>query len=132
MIPLFIQYMFVAVLGLCLGSFATALAYRLPRRLPFAWTCGQGGRFEAVRSMCPPCGRTLTARELVPVLSWVFQRGRCGCGRTRIPVFYPAVEVGVMGAALGIFAVFGPGLVSVVLWMVLPFFIGVIIWGFYS
>lgn len=106
MIPLFIQYIFVAVFGLCLGSFATALIYRVKRGLPFAWTRGKDGRFEAVRSMCPPCGRTLRPSELVPVLSWVFQHGRCGCGKTRIPVFYPAVEVGVMVAVLGVFMMF--------------------------
>ncbi len=119
MIPLLIQYIFVSLLGLCLGSFATALTYRFKHHLPFAWN--PDGR--PVRSMCPPCGRTLTARELIPVFSWVFQQGRCACGKTKIPVFYPIVELSTMAAALVIFAVFGAGLVSVVLWAGLPFLV---------
>lgn len=123
MIPSYIFLIFVAILGLCLGSFATALIYRVKHRLPFAW--GPDGR--PVRSMCPPCGRTLTARELVPVLSWVFQGGRCRCGKTKIPVFYPAVELGTMAATLLIYTICGFTVLSVVLWGGLPFLIAAVL-----
>jgi leader peptidase (prepilin peptidase)/N-methyltransferase len=55
------------VLGGCIGSFATMLTYRLPRRLSIV----------APRSHCPACGHTLGARDLVPLLSYLWQRGRC-------------------------------------------------------
>lgn len=70
-------------MGLLFGSFATVAAYRIPRR-------------ESIvtgRSRCPECGRTITAWENIPVLSWLILRGRCrGCGN-RIPPRYPLIEL---------------------------------------
>jgi leader peptidase (prepilin peptidase)/N-methyltransferase len=44
------------------------------------------------RSACPKCGHLVGARENIPVLSWLYLRGRCsGCG-TRISARYPIVE----------------------------------------
>jgi prepilin signal peptidase PulO-like enzyme (type II secretory pathway) len=79
-------------MGLSMGSFATALAYRLPRGLPY----GHGPDQRPVRSMCPPCGRTLGALELIPVVSWVMQNGRCQCGKVAIPLTYPLIEIGTL------------------------------------
>lgn len=86
------------LVGLALGSFATVVASRWPA----------GGSLVRPRSHCTSCERTLGARELVPVLSWVLQRGRCrGCGE-RIGWRYPAIElVSGLLAALAI-ASFGP------------------------
>ena len=74
---------FSALLGLIFGSFATVVAYRVPRR-------------ESVvsgRSKCPNCGHTITAIENVPLFSYLFLRGRCrNCG-VRISPRYPAIEV---------------------------------------
>jgi prepilin signal peptidase PulO-like enzyme (type II secretory pathway) len=59
------------VVGLALGSFVTMLSYRLPRRISIV----------TPRSHCPACKTPLKTRELVPVLSWAVQRGRCRtCG----------------------------------------------------
>lgn len=73
-----------AILGLVFGSFATVVAHRLPRD-------------ESVvtgRSKCPNCGRTITAIENIPVISYVVLRGRCrGCG-ARISPRYPLIELG--------------------------------------
>lgn len=71
------------VLGLILGSFASMLAYRLPRRLPI------GGR---ERSRCPTCDAQLTARENIPLLSYLAQRGTCRHCAARIPYRYPLIE----------------------------------------
>jgi prepilin signal peptidase PulO-like enzyme (type II secretory pathway) len=99
----FFIYLYIFALGLCLGSFASALIYRVPRGIP--WGLGRGGQ-PAPRSMCPPCGRTLTVWELIPVFSWVFQRGRCKCGKTRISWVYPVLEVGcgVLAVLLAVLA----------------------------
>ena len=71
------------VLGLIFGSFATALAYRLPR----------GESVSTGRSKCPNCGHQITALENVPVFSWLFLRGRCrNCGN-KISVRYPLIEL---------------------------------------
>jgi leader peptidase (prepilin peptidase)/N-methyltransferase len=58
--------------GLPVGSYATVLAARIPE--------GQNVLRPAGR--CPRCGSVLTAAEMVPVLSWLWQRGRCApCGQ---------------------------------------------------
>ncbi len=72
-----------AVLGLVFGSFVTALSYRLPR----------GQDFVNARSKCPACGTTLQARDLVPVLSWAFNRARCRVCAAPVSVRYPLTEL---------------------------------------
>lgn len=47
------------------------------------------------RSECthPNCQRVLSAKELVPIFSWIFQRGKCsGCG-SKISAIYPVLEI---------------------------------------
>ena len=69
-------------LGVALGSFLNCAAWRIAR----------GESFVRGRSRCPACGRTLSPGELVPILSWLFQRGRCrGCGAPISPR-YPLTE----------------------------------------
>src|ERR1700741_5278962 len=63
----------ILVLGVApaMGSFVAALAERLPAGRPML----------LARSSCDACGRVLGPRELVPLLSYLVQRGRCaGCG----------------------------------------------------
>lgn len=74
---------FAGLLGLIFGSFATVVAYRVPRRE----TVVSG------RSKCPRCGRTIGALENIPVVSWVVLRGRCRhCGEPISPR-YPLTEL---------------------------------------
>src|SRR5687767_8802727 len=74
---------FAGLLGLIFGSFVTALSYRLPRGISIA----KG------RSACPACGTALTARDLIPVFSWIKQRGQCRTCGTKISWRYPAIEI---------------------------------------
>ncbi len=70
--------------GLVIGSFLNAAIHRLPRP---GLTIS-----KPRRSACPACGRSLSWRENVPLISWLVQLGRCrGCG-WRIPLRYPLVE----------------------------------------
>jgi leader peptidase (prepilin peptidase) / N-methyltransferase len=72
-----------AILGLILGSFATVAVHRIP----------EGQSIITGRSKCPHCGRTITAMENVPVISYLVLRGRCrGCG-ARISIRYPLIEL---------------------------------------
>jgi leader peptidase (prepilin peptidase)/N-methyltransferase len=77
--------------GLAVGSFATAVAYRVPRGMPFA----------VERSQCPACGAQIGARDNVPVFSWLVLRGRARCCGAAISPRYPLTElaVGVLYAA---------------------------------
>ncbi len=79
-----------ACLGAVLGSFLNCAAWRIVR----------GESFVTGRSRCPSCGHVLTARELVPVLSWAFQRGRCRACGEKISVRYPLTELALALAAV--------------------------------
>src|SRR5919205_4392531 len=69
--------------GLIVGSFVTVLVHRVPA----------GESVVAPRSRCPSCGTPITARDNVPVVSWLLLRGRCRACGVRISPRYPAVEL---------------------------------------
>ncbi len=74
---------FAAIWGALWGSFLNVCIYRV-------------GIHESVvrpRSRCPSCGRGVRAIENVPVLSWIFLRGRCAGCRAPISLRYPLVEL---------------------------------------
>jgi leader peptidase (prepilin peptidase) / N-methyltransferase len=72
------------------GSFLGVIVRRLPDRLPITWA----------RSRCEWCDAGLTARDLVPLLSWLGTKGRCRfCGHS-IGWFYPAIELAAFAVAL--------------------------------
>ena len=74
--------MLFLVLGLAFGSFSTVLLSRVPADESI------GGR-----SHCPFCRRILSPLELVPVLSFLWQRGKCRGCRHVIPLRYPLLEL---------------------------------------
>jgi leader peptidase (prepilin peptidase) / N-methyltransferase len=72
-----------AVLGLIFGSFASVVAYRVPR----------GESFARGRSRCPSCGHPIAPRDNIPLFSYLLLGGRCrNCG-ARISPRYPLTEV---------------------------------------
>ncbi len=73
---------FLFVFGLIIGSFLNVLILR------YNTGKGFGGR-----SMCFSCGRTLTTRDLFPVLSYLWHGGRCRTCKSRISTQYIIVEV---------------------------------------
>jgi leader peptidase (prepilin peptidase)/N-methyltransferase len=95
-----------AVLGLLVGSFLNVVIHRLPVMLDRQWRqqCLElDGKTEPEgtppfnlvmpRSACPGCKAPITALQNIPVLSYLFLRGRCArCGR-RIGARYPLVEL---------------------------------------
>jgi leader peptidase (prepilin peptidase)/N-methyltransferase len=72
-----------AVVGLLIGSFLNVVIYRVPR----------GESVVSPRSRCPGCGTEITARDNVPVLSWLVLRGKCRTCGTGISARYPLVEL---------------------------------------
>ena len=98
-VPLWFWSLWAGLAGLAAGSFFTVVVSRWPR----------GESMVTPRSHCTGCQRTLNVRELVPVLSWAIQRGRCrGCG-ARIGWRYPAIELASGALAAAAIAVFGAG-----------------------
>jgi leader peptidase (prepilin peptidase)/N-methyltransferase len=75
----------VFLAGLAVGSFATAVAHRVPRGMSFAME----------RSECPACGTQIGARDNIPVISWLLLRGRARCCGARISARYPLTELAV-------------------------------------
>lgn len=87
-------YVMLIVFGLCLGSFANATVWRLhdqaELRAKKKLTDKDKKRLEQLsiskgRSMCLSCGHELAMRDLIPVLSWLWLRGRCRYCGARIP-----------------------------------------------
>ena len=75
-------YILTVVFGLLFGSFLNVCILRIP--------AGEG--IVSGPSHCPKCNRRLRFYELVPVFSWLIQRGRCrGCG-DKVSAQYPIVE----------------------------------------
>jgi leader peptidase (prepilin peptidase)/N-methyltransferase len=93
------------LVGLLVGSFLNVVIHRLPRMMEQEWQCQcaelrgeeapQGETISLVRprSRCPACGHAISALENIPLLSWLFLRGKCSACRAAIPVRYPLVEV---------------------------------------
>ena len=81
-----------------IGSFLGVVAERLP----------EGESIVFARSTCRHCGNALSMRDLIPLLSWLARRGRCGCGRIRLSAFYPGIELAALAVAVSA-AVVVPG-----------------------
>ena len=101
-------------LGLLVGSFLNVVIHRLPKMMERDWhgQCAElrgedVSESEALslvkpRSRCPNCGHAITALENIPILSWLFLRGRCSDCRSPISARYPIVEA--LTGALSAFA----------------------------
>ena len=107
----------VSVLGLAVGSFLNVVIHRLPRMMERDWNAeiadmfkergwdapadlivasdAHKGGFNLVtpRSACPSCGHMITPLENIPVLSYLWLRGRCSACGAAISARYPVVEL---------------------------------------
>jgi leader peptidase (prepilin peptidase)/N-methyltransferase len=117
-----------ALLGLLLGSFINALSFRFNTGRSIFWTRSTSLRaahstsLRASRSRCMHCGHSLAALDLVPVLSYLWLRGRCRYCSARLSYQYPLVELAAGALALLVFLAHPPlsGLESIalfVLWL---------------
>lgn len=73
----------IFVYGTILGSFYHVVALRLPRKLSF--TMG--------RSYCPTCKKTLSWKQLIPLFSYIIQKGKCTFCKKKIPMQYFLIEM---------------------------------------
>lgn len=86
------------VTGAVFGSYLTCALYRAPLGLSL-WR---------PPSYCPSCKKTLRPQDLVPILSWVYYRGRCGQCKAPISPRYLLIEVlSIMAALLALMAANG-------------------------
>jgi len=102
---------FIAVVfafTLLIGSFLNVVIYRLPIMMEREWREQADelqntppdqplpeGRFDlsSPRSRCPSCGQLITALQNIPVISYLFLKGRCANCKTSISARYPLVEL---------------------------------------
>ncbi|WP_417614301.1 prepilin peptidase [Oceanisphaera sp.] len=98
-------YVIVILLGLLVGSFLNVVIYRLPLMLQREWQneCAElnGSNTPAQpafnlctpRSRCPHCQHQLSALDNIPLLSWLYLKGRCRYCQARVSTRYPLIEV---------------------------------------
>lgn len=114
-VPFPLQITVVLCLGLTLGSFVNVCIYRLPKN-------------ESVitpRSHCPSCKTQISARDNIPVFSYLLLKGKCRQCTVPIPTLYPIIETLMallllagfikLGASIkfSIFCVIGPALLII-------------------
>ena len=113
-----------ALFGLAIGSFLNVVIHRLPRMMERDWAAqcadlrgeppaaSEAYSLLRPRSHCPHCNRPVGAFENIPVLSFLFLRGRCrGCSQP-ISWRYPIVEA-LTGLLFGVVAwLLGPTLAA--------------------
>jgi leader peptidase (prepilin peptidase)/N-methyltransferase len=110
--------------GLLVGSFLNVVIYRIPKMMQREsdnYVASESGkelphtdRFNLMvpRSCCPHCGHQITALENIPVISYLFLRGKCISCKAPISVRYPLVEL-LTGALSGLLIwKFGSGLMG--------------------
>ena len=95
----------LALVGLCIGSFLNVVIHRLPQMLDRGWKaeCADmlGVKVDlppemtlsTPRSRCPSCGHAIAWYENIPVLSYLWLRGKCSACKTPISARYPFFEV---------------------------------------
>ncbi|WP_018658742.1 prepilin peptidase [Allofustis seminis] len=74
---------YVGLLGLIFGSFFNVVGYR------YLWD----DFWRQSRSYCPFCHQTLSFIELIPIFSYLFQKGRCRTCHQLIHWSYPLIEL---------------------------------------
>lgn len=85
------------VLGLVVGSFVNC----------WAWRYVNGESVMRGRSHCTACGHALGVRDLVPVFSWLFSKGRCRYCGNKVSARYPLTELVCAAAFVCIVLVYG-------------------------
>ncbi len=104
------------ILGLMIGSFLNVVIYRLPKMMEREWreqlaeanearnpTTGEPPLSLATpASSCPHCGHRIRFYENIPVISYLFLRGKCSACGSAISPRYPLVELatGLLSAAV--------------------------------
>jgi prepilin signal peptidase PulO-like enzyme (type II secretory pathway) len=123
----------LAVLGLCIGSFVCASVWRLheqslqeAKKKPTKADKTYARRLSISkgRSMCDSCKHELAAKDLVPLLSWLWLRGKCRYCRHPIGFLEPLMELAtalvfVVSYLAWPVALQGQGLFDFIAWLVL-------------
>ncbi len=81
---MFINYLLISIVGLCIGSFLNVLIYRWSNHLSI---------FSPALSFCPCCKNPIKWYHNIPVFSYLWLKGRCNVCKKPIPPTYPLIEI---------------------------------------
>lgn len=81
-----VGYILTGLFGASIGSFVTMLVYRMPENKVIGHS----------RSYCPNCKHELQYFELIPIVSFLFLRGRCRYCHSKISIQYLLIEIAIM------------------------------------
>lgn len=117
------------IFSLLIGSFLNVVIYRLPKILEQGWTeecrefladelvtpnkkIAQKITLSSPSSSCPSCQHKIRFYENIPLVSWLFLRGKCSQCKSAISIRYPLIELTTALLSLVIAAHFGPTLLT--------------------
>lgn len=101
------------ILGLMVGSFLNVVIHRLPKMMEREWhnnclelqgkAVPENSKYTLAhpRSACPSCGHKITALENIPVISYLFLKGKCSGCKAAIGARYPLIEL-LSGLLIGL------------------------------
>lgn len=98
----------IIILGLLVGSFISMASYRLPLGQELVFT----------RSHCTKCNHSLSAANLIPIISWLINGGRCYYCKANISKRYPSIELATALSFVTVYLKFGINLNSAILILV--------------
>lgn len=106
----------IFILGAIMGSFINMLSYRLPRKIDIIFK----------KSHCPKCHNPLKLQDLLPIISWLWLKGRCRKCQKKIPLRYFFTELTLATHFLITFSIHGPTaefacltLISTIFWAII-------------
>jgi leader peptidase (prepilin peptidase)/N-methyltransferase len=102
----FVVSSFIFIFGAAIGSFLNVVIYRIPARLSLLYP----------PSRCPTCGHKLGKTENVPILGWLWLRGKCRHCQTPISPRYPIIETTTAVLFVLVYLQFGLTLTTVAYW----------------
>jgi len=100
---------FIFIFGAAIGSFLNVVIYRIPAHLSLLYP----------PSRCPICGHKLGKTENVPILGWLWLRGKCRHCKTPISPRYPIIETITAVLFVLVYLQFGFTLTTVGYWALL-------------
>ncbi len=102
---LWLDVSLVGILGLMIGSFLNVVIYRLPKMMEHQWASESASiagtelpaqapfNLMVPRSRCQQCSHGITWLENIPVVSYLFLKGKCSSCGTSIGMRYPLIEL---------------------------------------
>ena len=76
-------YVFIFITGVCLGSFYACIGYRIPNKISIV----------KPSSFCPNCKNSLKWYMNIPLLSYIFLKGKCAYCKEKISITYFLIEL---------------------------------------